>query len=155
MQKAEDLQKRKTRIISQLDFVLFPKYKEKNVGISMTVPDESMTIREIMKKHVSGMRIADSLQRQGYYEEDVDHDSPDMEKVKNQDIFDRVERLNFEKSKQQSIQNQIQKNQQNQQNQKTDDANRQNTPKQANDKGAGREEGSSEANDARPAGDKK
>lgn len=45
----------------------FPKPKEKNSGISKTVPDQSMSIREIMLKHSRGIPMETKIPK--YHEE--------------------------------------------------------------------------------------
>lgn len=50
--------------------------KEKVIGESETIPGESLTIRELLQKHVNG--IAPPIGRQVYYEEEPDIDNPDI-----------------------------------------------------------------------------
>lgn len=57
----------------------------------MTVPDESMTIREIMRKHVTGMKIVESMYREGYYEDTDDFDSPDLQSINRLDLAEKDE----------------------------------------------------------------
>lgn len=73
------------RLIAQHEFVLQESHIEHPTGASMTVPDESMSIRDILRKHVSGVRIADTMQREGVYY-DGDFDSPDVEKLRDEDL---------------------------------------------------------------------
>lgn len=51
------------------------KYKpEKNELPSMTVPDDSFTIKDLLEKHTTG--ILPRLRREGLYQEDADIDNP-------------------------------------------------------------------------------
>lgn len=60
-------------------------------GVSVTVPDESLSIRDIVEKYtksggvVSG--ISQKVGRDG--PEDQDHDSEDLEKLKTEDLYDQ------------------------------------------------------------------
>jgi len=79
-------------------FVLLPKHQETPQGGSCTVPDQALTIREIMAKHVRGMRIADELEKQPLYNldetrGDTDFDSPDLEALGRMDMSERSEYL--------------------------------------------------------------
>lgn len=63
-------------------------------GNSETQPDETLTIKEIMLKHVKGMAIADSLARTPIWPEGkVTHDSIDMEALQRMDLADRSDFL--------------------------------------------------------------
>lgn len=58
----------------------------------MTVPDETLTIRQIVEKHIRGVRVADALYRDpGYGFDDVDHDDLDLSKVRDMDLADKQE----------------------------------------------------------------
>lgn len=60
-------------------------------GPSVTVPDETMTIAEIMEKHTRGLRVAEQLYRPGHFEEDADLDSEDLAAASRLDLYDREE----------------------------------------------------------------
>lgn len=57
--------------------------------ISMTVPDESMSLQEILRKHTSGMNTVETNYREGQYNDEDDFDAPDLEKLRDMDIHDR------------------------------------------------------------------
>jgi len=72
------------------DFVLLPEHCEDYTGqISLTVPDETLTIRQIVEKHIRGQEIADELMRTPINIEDSDFDNDDLEKVEQMDLADR------------------------------------------------------------------
>lgn len=79
------------RNIAQDEFRLLPEHKEKTTGPSLTVPDETLSIKEIVEKHVRGQRIADQLMRTPIYDSGADFDSDDLEKVKQMDLVDQDE----------------------------------------------------------------
>jgi len=70
----------------------------------MTVPDDALSIKQILAKHVNGMKIAEQLYRTPVYDSGADFDSPDLEEVQRMDMVDRAElaeltRLEVEKKK--------------------------------------------------------
>lgn len=72
------------------DFVLLPEHCEDYTGQeSMTVPDETLTIRQIVDKHIRGQEIADELMRTPVNIDDQDFDDEDLEKVEQMDLADR------------------------------------------------------------------
>jgi len=85
--------------IAWYEFRLRPEHKEKRVGESQTVPDETLTIQEIMKKHVRGQRIADELMRTPVYDSGLsdygdsesDFAMEDLSKVEGLDIAEKDE----------------------------------------------------------------
>lgn len=80
-------------------WTLEERHKEHPQGESMTVPDETLTIKEIMKKHVRGMRMAEELMRTPVYDSGADFDSEDLEEVARMDIFEREQVLETHKEK--------------------------------------------------------
>lgn len=84
------MQKRELRktIIRQRDYVPSDDAGEFNDLPSMTVPNETLTIREIMQKHVSGMKILDELRKQPVYDSGASLDSEDIEKMQHMDLFE-------------------------------------------------------------------
>lgn len=60
------------------------------VGDVAVVPDEALTIRQIMDRHVKGMNVADNMMRNGKYT-DNGHDAPDEEELVRMDMVDRHE----------------------------------------------------------------
>jgi len=84
--------------ISQDEFKLLPEHKEHPCGVSLTVPDETLSIKQIVDKHVRGQEIADQLMRQPLYDSgiygddrDSDFDSEDLEKVVQMDLAEKDE----------------------------------------------------------------
>jgi hypothetical protein len=67
---------------------------EHPTGESCTVPDENMSVREILERYSRGQKI-DGLGRQGVFDDTDDFDAYDQEKLKNEDLFD----LEMEKQK--------------------------------------------------------
>ncbi|WNK13172.1 MAG: hypothetical protein [Microvirus sp.] len=72
-------------------YVLQPSHMETNVGVSETVPDDTLTIKQIMLKHVRGMQIEDSMYRTPMYDDDANFDSPDLEALGRLDLTERHE----------------------------------------------------------------
>lgn len=80
-----------------------PGDKEVPYGPSETVPDETMTVQEIIKKYVTNQRIDVGLKREGAYN-DGDFDDMDMEKVNDMDLFEKEELLtDLKRSNQEKI----------------------------------------------------
>lgn len=57
---------------------------------SITVPNESYTIRELFNKHVRGQNLP-AISREGYYPESVSHSSFDYEELSRSDLVDKQE----------------------------------------------------------------
>lgn len=84
--------------INQDEFRLLPEHKEHPKGPSMTVPDETLSIKEIVAKHIRGQAIADQLMREPMYDSgivgddrDSDFDSEDLMKVRDMDLAEQDE----------------------------------------------------------------
>lgn len=81
--------KTKTKILpSQRDFQLLPEHKETPYGVSLTVPDESLSIRELLSKHTTGYAAVNTP----VYNLDAnsnDFDTPDLEKINSLDLHER------------------------------------------------------------------
>lgn len=89
---------------------------ERNYDPSMTVPDDSYSIKELLEKHIRGSRIDDTLYRpEGGYADGADYDSEDLEKLQHLDLFDREEKLTelkeLQKQQEQSLKQQKQQKQ--------------------------------------------
>lgn len=83
-------------------FVLLAADMEEGGGVSVTVPDEAYTVRELMERFVSGQRIPDALFRDGVFDSGCGFDSDDLEKTRDMDFADRdavIERLKFDSAK--------------------------------------------------------
>lgn len=75
-------------------WVLGAQHLEHPVGISRTVPDETLSVKEIMQKFVRGMpQVAGGLVREGSWrdEKDIDIDDFDLEEIERMDIVERQE----------------------------------------------------------------
>lgn len=59
------------------------------IGISVTVPDEAYTVRELMARHAAGM-LPDVMHQDGG-DELGDFDSEDLEKLRDSDLYERQE----------------------------------------------------------------
>jgi len=81
---------------------MYPKLQDKRVyalkaehmstivGPSETVPDDALTIKQIIQKHTQGMPIPPSKIREGAYN-GGDFDSPDLESLSRLDLADKHE----------------------------------------------------------------
>lgn len=86
------------KIRKSTTFVLKPEDMEKGNPLSMTIPDQSMEMREIYKRYASGRPVDQSNREPLYYGEDVE--VPDLKKLDLVEIAemleenrDRVDRL--------------------------------------------------------------
>jgi len=61
---------------------------ETPIGVSKTLPDESLTIEQIMARHTSGLIPPIEKETSNYLDE-PDFDSPDLEKLRDADLFER------------------------------------------------------------------
>lgn len=75
--------------MAQHEFKLLAKHKHWNTLPSCTVPDETLTIKEIVDKHIRGQRIAEEMYRTPVYDEKPDLDNEDLSKVQDMDLFDK------------------------------------------------------------------
>lgn len=89
MERKEEV-KKVVRIRSTLDFQLRPSDKEVGGGVSMTVPDESLSVRNIIDRFTRGQGSGVAV-REGYYDPSPDLDSPDIDKLDHMDLIDRDE----------------------------------------------------------------
>lgn len=85
--------------LSSASYVPTDAGMEHPVGESLTVPDETYTIREIVERFVRGNEIDESFLRSESEDSGADFDSEDLEKVSGMDLFDREELLQETKSK--------------------------------------------------------
>lgn len=60
-------------------------------GVSETVPDDTLTIKQILAKHVRGMEIAETEFKTPVWNGDDDYDSPDLEAVNRMDLAEKHE----------------------------------------------------------------
>jgi len=66
-------------IKNQHEWVLQEHHLEHPTGVSMTVPDQSMSIRYLFEKHVDGRHY------EGTYDDEADFDSEDLSKLGSED----------------------------------------------------------------------
>lgn len=66
------------------------KHVEKVEGTSMTVPSETLTIRQIMERFSRGLPVSGSVQ-EPQYDSLATLDSDDIEKLSHMDLFEREE----------------------------------------------------------------
>lgn len=82
----------KGRILySQASYKPRPEDLEKGGGLSLTVPDESMSLRHILSKHARGMDMSHLEREPVYY--GGDFDDQDMEEVGRMDLAEKSELL--------------------------------------------------------------
>lgn len=93
--KKEKQKVRRVRVLSQASFVFDrAKHGEVNNGVSETVPNEAMTIRQIFDRFRKGMPLGAEERQGGRFSldgSDQDFDSPDFDKLKEADFVDRDE----------------------------------------------------------------
>lgn len=77
---------RKTAIRNPLNFKLTKEDCETPKGESITVPDESMSIQSILQKFTTG--LDQGIYREGQFH-GGDFDSPDLEKLRDADLFEK------------------------------------------------------------------
>lgn len=68
-------------------------YVEHPKGKSLTIPDESISVRGLLERYTQGLDLGGGFEPI-YGEEDADFDSFDLEKVRQLDLFDRQELAN-------------------------------------------------------------
>jgi len=68
-----------------------PDCYSRTVGPSETVPDDTLSIKQILAKHVRGMRIEAENWKTPLYDGDCDHDSHDLEAVNRLDLAEKHE----------------------------------------------------------------
>lgn len=87
-------EKQKVRVLSQACYVFDRnRHAETNTGVSETVPNEAMTIRQIFDRFRKGMPLG-AQERQGSFTSDGsdhDFDAPDLDKLKESDFVERDE----------------------------------------------------------------
>lgn len=80
----------KKKLVNAHEFQLLPEHMEKKSTLpSMTVPDESYTPRELLEKF--SRNIDPGVTRRPTYDDGVNLDSPDLEKLRDSDLVDREE----------------------------------------------------------------
>jgi len=84
----------KPKLKNQNDFELLSSHKESGFGVSQTVPNQALSIDDIMSRYVRDRVVPEVSTRPGVYSgdaDDVDFDSPDLEKLRDADLADRHE----------------------------------------------------------------
>lgn len=69
-------------------FKLPKGYGEKPIGVSETVPDESLTVRQILDRYSRGLPTGS---RQPTFDSEATLDSEDLEKIKTMDLYEQEE----------------------------------------------------------------
>lgn len=78
----------KGKIRNSANFQLIEADRETVGGVSVTVPDESLTVRDIVDRFTKGHSLGVGQVKEPIYNPDADFDSEDLEKVKSMDLFD-------------------------------------------------------------------
>lgn len=79
------------KLQSKLNWALTPEMCETPVGVSETVPDDSFTIKQLMARHVRGMRLDDNVLRTPVWDAEATLDSPDVESLARMDLAEKHE----------------------------------------------------------------
>lgn len=79
------------KVRSTINFTLGVDDIEVPVGDSMTVPDETMSIKQLLERFMNGQRVPDNLFRDGGFDSGSSFDSDDLEKVRDSDLVERGE----------------------------------------------------------------
>lgn len=89
MKSTSTSQKTQYRLRSKIGYVPNAKEQESPKGISLTVPDDSYTITELLKRHEAGLGFG--IQRLGQFdlEDDEEHDSIDMNQYQQMDVTEK------------------------------------------------------------------
>jgi len=72
---------------NKLKYKLKKEFMSVPRGLTVTVPDEAMTVREIMERHVRGLMIPNAGVRDNY-DSGASFDSQDLEQIKRMDQID-------------------------------------------------------------------
>lgn len=81
--------------INKLRWSFKPIHQETPFGVSLTQPDDSMTIKEIFERFTTGAPMDDSLERKGLYDENASFDSHDLDALARMDVNERQEFLDI------------------------------------------------------------
>jgi hypothetical protein len=74
-----------------INWTVKPEHMETPRGVSMTVPDQSLTLKEILEKSLAGQDLS-YWQRNGWYgDNDADYDSDDAEQFARMDIAEQYD----------------------------------------------------------------
>lgn len=81
------------RFVLNLDFVLKSRHMESNSGELVTVPDESYTMQELVRRFTKGldMGVTRSVAYSSEDGSDVPFDAPDLHRLRDMDLVDREE----------------------------------------------------------------
>lgn len=77
------------KLVNPVNFVLLPEHCEHPDPVSVTVPDESYSIRDLLEKFSRG--VDPGVMRSPSYDSDASHESVDLEKLRDSDLVDREE----------------------------------------------------------------
>jgi len=82
--------KKEVKLITQRQFELLPQHMEDYTGcVSETVPNDAYSIKDILEKFTRGMDPGVTRQPGG--DSGVSFDSPDLEKLRNADLYEKEE----------------------------------------------------------------
>lgn len=68
-------------------FVLHEEHCETTIGPSMTVPDQTVSLEELLRRHTMGIPTTGMLEPQ--WSEEANHDSADLSKLNDLDLYDK------------------------------------------------------------------
>lgn len=97
MEKPKKKAKASTQLAYSYNVAKHAEHQENK--ISQTVPDETLSIKEILDRYTSGRTIGDAVARQTSFDPNASFDSEDLEKIKHEDLFDQEERKRDLKSR--------------------------------------------------------
>lgn len=80
---------KKIKLRSSTYFELLPEHKETPGGVSLTVPNQSVSLAELLRRHQAG--IAPDVSQQPFYEENSSFDSADYTKINSLDLYEKEE----------------------------------------------------------------
>lgn len=75
------------------NFELKLEHTETPKGVSLTVPDETLTIRQILEKYTRGLDLAAQMAKEPIYDDTDDFDREDLEQITRSDFSERQELL--------------------------------------------------------------
>lgn len=84
------------RVNTKWQFVLLAEHCEKPTGPGVTVPDDTLSLKEIMKRYAKDSAYLEMVKKRSglkeLFEEGTDFDSEDLEKLQGMDLAEMSER---------------------------------------------------------------
>lgn len=68
-----------------------PNHQESGGGLSMTVPGQAISIRELLIHYRDTGQLEEGIYRPGHFSDNSDFDDVDLEKFSNEDLADKVD----------------------------------------------------------------